>query len=68
MEDALMHKLYELPPPGQRELYMHLFYDVDNGAVDIMELRPQVELVGFVSRSLYEKYLQKDIKKLESGP
>ncbi|MAD25563.1 MAG: hypothetical protein CMO44_15490 [Verrucomicrobiales bacterium] len=68
MEDALMHKLYELPPPGQRELYMHLFYDVDDGTVDIMELRPSVELVGFVSRSLFEKYLQKDIKKLEGGP
>jgi len=68
MEDALMRKLYELPPPGQRELYMHLFYNVDDGTVDIMELRPSVELVGFISRSLFEKYLQSDMKELEVAP
>ncbi len=68
MEDDLMRKLYELPPPGQRELYMHLFYNVDDGAVDIMELRPSVELVGFVSRSLFEKHLQNDTKELEVVP
>ena len=46
MEDALMRKLYELPPPGQRDLYMHLFYNTEDGTVDVMELRPSVELVG----------------------
>ena len=58
MEEALMRKLYELPPPGQRELYMHLFYNTEDGTVDVMELRPSVELVGFVSRSLFEKQMQ----------
>ena len=53
-----MRKLYELPPPGQRELYMHLFYNTEDGTVDVMELRPSVELVGFVSRSLFEKHMQ----------
>ncbi len=58
MEDALMRKLYELPPPGQRELYMHLFYNTEDGTVDVMELRPSVELFGFVSRSLFEKQMR----------
>ena len=31
-----MRKLYELPPPGQRELYMHLFYNTEDGKVDGM--------------------------------
>ena len=68
MEGDLMRKLYELPPPGQRELYMHLFYNVDDGTVDVMELRPSVELFGFVSRSLFEKYLQNDTNELEVAP
>ncbi|MED5453355.1 MAG: hypothetical protein VX961_02380, partial [Verrucomicrobiota bacterium] len=68
MEDDLMRKLYELPPPGQRELYMHLFYNIDDGTVDVMELRPSVELVGFVSRSLFEKYLQSNANDLEADP
>ena len=68
MEDDLMRKLYELPEPGQRELYMYLFYNVDDGTVDVMELRPSVELVGFVSRSLFEKYLQNNTKGLEVEP
>ena len=68
MEDDLMRKLYELPSPGQRELYMHLFYNIDNGTVDVMELRPSVEIVGFVSRSLFEKYLQSNANDLEADP
>ena len=62
MEDALMRKLYELPPPGQRELYMHLFYNTEDGTVDVMELRPSVELVGFVSRSLFEKQMRQPVE------
>ena len=67
MEDALMRKLYELPPPGQRELYMHLFYNTEDGTVDVMELRPSVELVGFVSRSLFEKQMRQAAEE-EVGP
>ena len=47
---------------------MYLFYNVDDGTVDVMELRPSVELVGFVSRSLFEKYLQNNTKGLEVEP
>ena len=68
MEDALMRKLYELPPPGQRELYMHLFYNTEDGTVDVMELRPSVELVGFVSRSLFEKHMQQAAEAEEVNP
>jgi len=54
LEEALMRKLYELPPPGQKELYMHLFYD--DGRVPYMELRPEVEIRGFVAKSLWDQF------------
>lgn len=54
LEEALMRKLYELPLPGQKELYMHLFYD--DGQVPYMELRPQVEIRGFVAKSLWDRF------------
>ena len=47
MEPALTHRLYEVPPPGQRELYMNLF----EGPV---ELRPGVELRGYAQLSVWE--------------
>ena len=48
MEPALVRKLYEQPPPGERELYVSLF---DRP----VELRPQVEIRGYVAMSLWEK-------------
>ena len=54
LEEALMRKLYELPPPGQKELYMHLFDE--NGREIKMELRPEVEIRGFVSKSLWDRH------------
>jgi uncharacterized protein (TIGR03663 family) len=48
MEAALSRKLYEQAPPGQRELYVSLF---DRP----VELRPQVELRGYVALSLSER-------------
>jgi len=45
MEPALIHEIYEAPPPGQRELYVPLF-DRE------VELRPQVEVRGYVRASL----------------
>jgi uncharacterized protein (TIGR03663 family) len=47
MEDALARKLYELPPPGQRELYVNIFDRV-------IELRPQVELRGYAAKTLWD--------------
>ena len=54
LEEALMKKLYELPPPGQKELYMHLFYE--DGQVPELQLRPGVELRGYVAKSLFDQF------------
>jgi uncharacterized protein (TIGR03663 family) len=48
MEAALVRKLYELPPPGQRELYLRLFSRY-------VELRPSVEVRGFIAKSFWER-------------
>jgi hypothetical protein len=53
MEDALVRKLYERPPPGQRGLYMNMF----ERRVD---LRPQVEIRGYVSKTLWDEYRAND--------
>ncbi len=49
MESALIRKFYELPPPGQRDLYMNVF---DRR----VELRPQVELRGYAVKWLWDDY------------
>jgi hypothetical protein len=48
MEADLVRRIYEDPPPGQRELYTHLF---DRP----VWLRPGVELRGYAAHSLREK-------------
>jgi uncharacterized protein (TIGR03663 family) len=48
VETALMRKLYELPPPGQRPLYVPLFDRYT-------ELRPQIELRGYVRKDLWDR-------------
>jgi hypothetical protein len=47
---ALTRKLYE-PPPGERNLYVPLFDSYT-------ELRPGVELCGFVTKDLWDRLLQ----------
>lgn len=47
-EPALMRKFYELPPPGQKYLYVPLFDTY-------MELRPQIELRGYVRKDLWDR-------------
>ena len=51
LEQKLLGRLYELPPPGRKSLYVPLFDTV-------MELRPQVELRGYLRRDLWLRYLQ----------
>jgi len=51
MEPDVARKLYEGPAPGERELYMNLF------PVPV-ELRPQVELRGYVAKSLWDRHEQ----------
>ncbi len=49
MERALVRKLYDLPPPGERELYVSIFERP-------VELRPRVELRGYAASRLWEDY------------
>ena len=50
-EGAVVRTLYQLRPPGERELYMNIF-DAR------VELRPQVEVRGYASKSLWDEYRQ----------
>jgi predicted membrane-bound mannosyltransferase len=47
MEPDLVRKIYQGPPPGERELYMNLL-------PTYVELRPQVEIRGYVAKSLWD--------------
>jgi uncharacterized protein (TIGR03663 family) len=49
MEPALVRKLYDLPPPGERELYMSVFERP-------VSLRPGVELRGYASGALWDEF------------
>ena len=51
LEPDLLVALYELPPPGQRSLYVPLFDSYT-------ELRPNVEIRGYVASWLWDRYLQ----------
>ncbi len=55
MEPALVRKLYDLPPPGERELYVSIFERP-------VELRPRVELRGYAARTLWD-----DFRRLEAA-
>jgi uncharacterized protein (TIGR03663 family) len=52
-EPALMRKFYEVPPPGQKYLYVPLFDSY-------MELRPQIELRGYVRKDLWDRLQASD--------
>jgi uncharacterized protein (TIGR03663 family) len=56
MEPAVVRRLYDLPPPGERELYVSIFERP-------VELRPQVELRGYAASRLWEDY-----RRLEAEP
>ena len=49
IEPELITKLYDLSPPGQKNLYVPLF---DN----YVELRPQVELRGYITKDLRDRW------------
>jgi hypothetical protein len=49
METALARKLYDLPPPGERELYVTIFEQP-------VELRPRVELRGYATGALWDEF------------
>ena len=50
-EQELLAKLYQLPPPGEKNLYVPLFDTY-------MELRPQIELRGYVTKDLLDRFKQ----------
>lgn len=58
-ESALIRKLYELPPPGKKNLYVPLFDTY-------MELRPQVELRGYVTKDLWDRFRQHKARPVQS--
>ena len=49
-ENKLVKYLYEVPPPGKRNLYIPLFDEK-------VELRPNLELRGYIKKDLYDTYL-----------
>jgi hypothetical protein len=50
-EQELLTKLYQLPPPGKKNLYVPLFDTYT-------ELRPQIELRGYVTKDLWDRFRQ----------
>ena len=56
LEEQLIYKLYQLPPPGQRNLYLSLF-DV------YTELRPGIELRGYIRKDVWDKLIYENEKK-----
>jgi hypothetical protein len=61
MEPALVRKLYDLPPPGERELYVSLFERP-------VALRPGVELRGYVAMTLWESFRVSEADSSSHGP
>jgi uncharacterized protein (TIGR03663 family) len=53
MEAALVRRLYELPPPGERELYVSIFERP-------LELRPGVELRGYAANAVWQEFLRRE--------
>ena len=61
MEQELIRKLYELPPPGKKNLYVPLFDTY-------MELRPWIELRGYVRKELSDRFQQSQSQPIQSQP
>ncbi len=53
VEEQLLHKIYEIPPPGERNLYIPLF---DENT----ELRAGVEMRGYVVGWLWERFKRQE--------
>ncbi|MFC1555915.1 flippase activity-associated protein Agl23 [candidate division KSB1 bacterium] len=53
VEPDVIRNIYEFPPPGERNLYVPLFESNT-------QLRPSVELRGYVRKDLWDKYVQNE--------
>ena len=51
VEADVLRKLYELPPPGEKYLYVPLFESTT-------EIRPTIEIHGYVRKDLWDAYLR----------
>ncbi len=60
LEQELIKKLYELPLPGQKRLYVPLFDTY-------MDVRPQIELRGYVPKDLWDRLQQRQNPALKTG-
>ena len=58
LEPQLLDMFYKNPPPGRREMYVPLFIDPSGKYLERLELRPQVEIRGYVRKSLWDKMEQ----------
>jgi hypothetical protein len=56
MEPALVRRLYDLPEPGERELYVSVFERP-------VELRPGVELRAYASARLWEAFRTREAER-----
>ena len=54
MEPALVRRMYELPPPGERELYVSIYPRP-------VDLRPAVEIRGYATQSLWDAHLRQEV-------
>ncbi len=55
VEPELMYKLYEIPPPGQRNLYLPL---VEN----YLEIRPGIEIRSYLTKTLWDLDYQHQVE------
>ncbi len=60
MEPELVRKIYDLPPPGERELYVSIFERP-------VELRPGVELLGYAQNTLWQEFRRREAEALGPG-
>lgn len=54
VENQVLNLLYELPAPGQRNLYVPLF------DTRYIQLRPGVKLVGMVTKKLWDDFIESE--------
>ena len=60
VEGALTEKLYKLTPVEKRQMYLFLF-----DKPYYVWLRPEVKLLGFVRRDLWERYQQRSTEEMQ---
>ncbi len=59
LEQEVLQKIYTVPPPGERNLYVPLFSDY-------MQLRPHVEMRGYVRHNLWQETQNQNTELLDS--